>query len=528
MRSALAVLLLLNACTVGLNFKPPNAHAPGRWQNFRVGKGLEPASDPDPNWWRGFNDPELDSLIALALRKNPDLQQSLLRVVEAHEQAVSMRAAGLPQLGGNASYGYRQMGLRGFFETLGIPQDLNGLASPASPFNQASPGLGTSAAQPLDSLAHALESPTPVYQYGVDASWELDLFGRVRRGVEQANATAEAQADAANDALVMLEAEIGHSYLQLRLAQMQLVAQQDAVRIARDLLALTRQRQFLGLASLLDVDQAQTQLLDAQAALPAYRQTAQQAIDALDMFTGNNPGVLDARLSTPAPLPAIPALIGIGLPASLARRRPDVREAEAQLHAATANIGVAVAEFYPDITLTGNAGVKAYNANLLASWASIIFSAGPGISLPIFQGGRLEANLRLATAEQQEAALRYRSTVLSALREAEDAITAYNTDLVTRDRTAATLKVAARTYSLAQTRYALGLDSFLQVLNAEQILVQTQQKLAQADFSVANDIVTLYAALGGGWQEGSVKIPAPRISAPPPPLPAAVDDLAER
>ncbi len=511
MRRALATFLLLAGCTVGPSFKPPLPQTPPHWQNLQKAQGLAPMSDPDPNWWRGFNDLTLNALIALALLNNPDLQQSLLRVVEAHAQAVAVGAQALPSLSGNVGYKYEQLGLRSLDETLGVPQALGEIPGNTS--------------RPLGQLIDELQDPTPVYQYGVDASWELDLFGRIRRNEEQANAMAAAQADAANDAIVMLQAEIGHRYMQLRLAQMLLQTQQNAVQIATDLLNLTTQRQALGLSSELDVDQAQTTLLNAQAQLPNDVKATQQAIDALNMLTGSVPGTLDARLGTPQALPAIPALIGIGLPASLARRRPDVREAEAQLHAATANVGVAVAAFYPDITLNGNAGVTAYNKNFLASWASIVFAAGPTLSLPIFQGGRLTADLRLATAEQKAAGLQYRSVVLSALRDAEDAIAGYNQDLAARDHIAATQQVAARTYSLAQTRYQLGLASFLQVLDTEQSLVQTQQQLAQADFSVANDVVTLFAALGGGWQQSSVKIPSPQFSVSLPPTPAALDGL---
>jgi len=496
---------------VGPDFNPPNSGTPPQWHNAEAGDGLQPMTDPDPDWWRGFDDPTLDMLISTALTNNPDLQQAMLRVVEAHEQAVAAGAAALPSLGGNANYKYEQLGLKSLAETLNAPEA----------FAQTGP-----AAKPLTDLLNELEAPTPVYQYGVDASWELDLFGRVRRREEQANAMAEAEADQADDALVMLEAEIGHGYLRLRLEQTLLKTQRNSVQIAAALLTLTTQRQALGLASEVDVDQAQTTLLDAQSQLPAYTKAVQQAIDALNLLTGNIPGTLDAQLIAPATLPAIPSLIGIGLPASLARRRPDVRAAEAELHAATANVGVAVAAFYPDITLNGNAGVTAYNKNFLASWASIVFAAGPGISLPIFEGGRLTSNLKLVTAEQKAAGLQYRSTVLSALRDAEDAITAYDNDLGTRSRTAATLQVAERSYALARDRYALGLMNFLQVLDAEQSLVRQQQLLAHADFSVTDDVVTLFAALGGGWQENSVKIPAPQISVKLPPTPAALDSLA--
>ena len=177
------------------------------------------------------------------------------------------------------------------------------------------------------------------------------------------------------------------------------------MRTAQDALNLTQERQRQGLTSALDVEQARTQLSNDEHLLPGFEQQAQQAMNRLSVLTGQPPGALDAMLGPPAPLPSVPAVVGIGVPSSLARRRPDIREAEAQLHAATANVGVAVASFYPDISLTGDFGLRALDASYLTNWASAFYAFGPSISLPIFQGGRLTANLRLARAQTVEAAL---------------------------------------------------------------------------------------------------------------------------
>jgi NodT family efflux transporter outer membrane factor (OMF) lipoprotein len=216
-------------------------------------------------------------------------------------------------------------------------------------------------------------------------------------------------------------------------------------------------------------------------------------------------------------------MVGIGLPSTLARRRPDIREAEAELHAQTAAVGVAVASFYPSITLTGSIGLRATDASYLTNWASLFYSSGPQVSLPIFQGGQLTANLRAARAEQASAALNYRATVLTALREVEDALVSYRTDAQTADETAASVKAAAFSLYLAINRYTHGLSDFLTVLDAERSEVSARQQLVQADASVANDVVTLYTALGGGWQ---VRVPQPVVDPAPPPLPAALDSVA--
>ena len=244
------------------------------------------------------------------------------------------------------------------------------------------------------------------------------------------------------------------------------------------------------------------------------------------MLTGQAPGALDALLSPPAPLPRTPDVVGIGIPSTLARRRPDIREAEANLHAATANIGVAVASFYPDLSLTGNLGIRAIDASYLTSWASRFYSVGPSASLPIFQGGRLTSSLRLARAQQKAAVLSYRSTVLNGLREVENALTSYRNDRDARDRLIQTVTSGERSFRLSQNSYQNGLSDFITVLNAEQTLTSARQSLDQAEMSLADDVVTLYTALGGGWQLPGTPVATPPIDKAPPFVPAALDSLA--
>jgi NodT family efflux transporter outer membrane factor (OMF) lipoprotein len=525
MRLPILLLLALASCTVGPNFVPPTAPGNADWndpsahQNTRVTE----ASDPDPQWWNHFNDPVLTKLMSAAIAGNPSLQEELLRVVEAHQNEVVAGAAGLPTLNATGSYMREKLGVKGLLESQGAYSELDSLADASSPVNEFAPGLGGKLSSAGTGLLDQLAQPVNLYQYGLSSSWELDLFGRTRRAVEEARASTEAQIDAANDALVMLESEVAQSYLQLREAQTLLLQQKKIVQSAQDSLTLTQNRQLAGLTSDLDVAQAQTQLLDYQAQLPSYAKQVQEAMNKLDILAGQRPGALDAWLSPPAPLPALPEVVGIGMPSTLARRRPDIREAEAELHAQTAAIGVAVASFYPSITLTGSIGLRATDASYLTNWASLFYAAGPQISLPIFEGGQLTANLRTARAEQASAALNYRATVLNALREVEDALVSYRTDAQTADETAASVKSAAFSLYLANNRYTHGLSDFLTVLDAERSEVSARQQLVQADASVANDVVTLYTALGGGWQ---VRAPQPAIDPPPPPLPAALDSVA--
>jgi uncharacterized protein (DUF4415 family) len=219
--------------------------------------------------------------------------------------------------------------------------------------------------------------------------------------------------------------------------------------------------------------------------------------------------------------------VGVGVPSALARRRPDIRQAEANLHAATANVGVAVASFYPDISLTGNIGMRAVDASYLTNWASHFYTAGPAVSLPIFSGGRLTAGLTLARAEQKEAALNYRATVLNALREVEDALVTYRVDRASRDLLQDTLDSAQLTWDLARNQYHYGLASFINVLNAQTTVLADRQALVQANVRLVNDIVSLYRALGGGWEKTVQKLPNQDVSTTPPPLPGALDWVAD-
>jgi multidrug efflux system outer membrane protein len=504
MRRFLPLLLALSACSVGPDFTPPKPPEVANWHDPAArSAAVSTQTNPDPNWWSGFDDPILTQVIAQAISGNLDLQQAVVRVAEADQGIASARAAGLPTVGGNGSYMREQLGLRGLL----LSQGAGSIPAVGSALNQ-------------------FAQPVNLYQYGLSSSWEVDLFGRVRRSVEQAKAGAEAQMEATNDALVMLEGQVAQAYVQLRGAQALIVTQQDNIRTGQATLDLTQKRQREGLATDLDVAQARTQLANYQYQLPGYEKQAQQAMNRLSVLTGQPPGALDAMLGRTAPLPKPPVVVGIGIPSTLARRRPDIREAEARLHAATANVGVATASFYPDIFLTGNFGLRALDASYLTNWASDFYSFGPSISLPIFQGGRLTAGLRMARAQEAEAALAYRGTVLNALQEVENALVSYRSDQDARGKAVEAVKSGELALYLARDRYEHGLADFIQVLDAERTLVGSRQQLVQVDVGLTNDIVALYDALGGGWQQDAATSQAPVIATTSPVTPAALDSLA--
>jgi outer membrane protein, multidrug efflux system len=508
MRVLLLVLALLSACSVGPDFTPPTPPGVAKWNDSLArSNAVSTGTNPDPKWWAGFNDPILARVIDQAIGGNLDLQQAVVRVVEAQQTQAAAGAAALPTVGANGSYMREQLGLRGLLLSQGA--DKLGAGSPA-----------------VGGILNQLGQPTNLFQYGLSSSWELDLFGRVRRSVEQAKASTEAQTEATSDALVMLEGQVAQAYVQLRGAQALALTQRQNVETARQSLALTQRRQAEGLSTDLDVAQARTQLADYEFQLPGYEKQAQQAMNRLSVLTGQPPGALDAMLGPSAPLPKVPLVVDIGVPSSLARRRPDIREAEAKLHAATANIGVATAAFYPDISLTGNFGLRAIDGSFLTNWASSFYAFGPSVSLPIFQGGRLTAGLRLARAQAVESALAYRGTVLNALQEVEDALVAYRTDQAARAKLVEAVRSGELALYLARDRYVDGLADFLQVLDTERTLVGSRQQLVQADVSLTNDVVALYDALGGGWQIDAASAQPPVIATSLPITPAAVDSLA--
>ncbi|MGF6289414.1 multidrug efflux system outer membrane protein [Paraburkholderia youngii] len=526
--------LLLASCTVGPDFHAPHADVPAQWHDTQrtaasdaAASGASSATaanvasvptldtDPDPRWWRSFNDPTLDALIARAALGNLDLQQAVLRIVEARTQVQAAAAQGLPNLRATASYQREQLGLKGFLEENGAFDKVDQLGALNSPANRIAPGAGAALQNGANNLLDQLTAPVNLWQVGFDATWELDLFGRVRRSVEAANAQTEAAYESRNDALLSLEAEVAQTYMQLRGAQTLHDIAVSLVEQQGETVALTESQAKVGLASQLDVQSARAQLAQTKTQLPQYDQQIAQALNALAYLIGEPPGALEAQLSAPQTVPPVPPVVPVGLPSTLARRRPDIRRAEANLHAATASVGVAVAQFYPDVSLTGKAGTRATNARDLARWSHLFYSFGPTVSLPIFEGGALVANLRMSEAQQAEAALDYRKTVLTALRDVDNALVVYRTDQARRDALADSVSAQQTSFDLSRDSYRKGLTSFINVLDAQRQLAQAREQYAQGTTQVSTDLVALYKALGGGWQSDADAAGAAGAAAPP-------------
>ncbi|WP_338562458.1 efflux transporter outer membrane subunit [Erwinia sp. E_sp_B01_3] len=491
MRSRLSVLmatLALSACSVGPDYHAPQPVTPGSFNSIRSDSGSNPqATVTNPNWWKSFNDPQLNSLIDRAIAGNLSLQQAVLRIAGSRQQLNQARGAWFPSVNGKLSAQRQQLGIKGELESNGV-------------YNQADPEIS--------SALNGLTQPVALYQGSFDASWELDLWGKVRRQVEMADAQQQESVESRNDALVSLEAEVARTYLQLRGAQSVSRTLQTQIEVAQQTVELTQSQQRNGLAPQMDVENARAQLSSLRAQLPQYQSQIHQALNGLAVLVGKPPGALDAELLTEKALPPLPKVVPVGLPSTLARRRPDVRQAEAQLHAATASIGVSVAQLFPDLSLTGQFGMRNTDTSYLDNWSSHFYSFGPSVSIPIFQGGRLVSSVKLARAEQASAALGYRQTVLTALQDVENALVSYRTDQQQVEGLDQTVEALQNTFDLANDSYGKGLSSFIDALDAQRQLAQAKQQAAQARVQSSLDLVALYKALGGGWElYQNVKMP---------------------
>ena len=478
---ALFAAALLSGCSVGPDFAPPDAGLPQKPFAAPEAAGRLTAP-PDPEWWSLFHDTTLTALENRVASANLDVKTATLRLAESRFQRGVTAAAELPTLNGDAKDTRQQ------YSKNGVVSLISGLAP------------GQNIAIP----------PFTEYNTGFDASWELDLWGHVRRQVESAGAQVEKADEQRRDALVSALAEVARDYISLRGVQVQLGIARDNLKIAEDVRRLADERRAKGLQSGLDSENAAAQIEAVRAQVPTLEQQESEEINALGFLLDEPPGALKARLGSPRTMPLSPAAVPVGVPAELARRRPDIRAAEAQLHSATADIGVAVASFYPTVELNGVVGFDSLNVTNLWRGSSLQYSFGPSVSLPIFNGGRLKNMLELREAQQQEAAIAYHRTVLRAWHDVVNALVAHRLEQQRRVRLSAQLSHARQALDIARTRYRDGVAEFLSVLDAERTALLAEQQLAQSTVNVELDEVQLFKALGGGW-EGS--FPAPETLA---------------
>jgi len=475
--TGLALLVSLGGCTVGPSYHPPQSLLPPTWSELPE-SGVTTQSVQLVEWWTTLNDPVLDSLITQAVSANLDLRVAQGRVRETRAQRGVTAADAWPTVSTSAAY----------FRTR---QSEN-----VGPFPSSSLGNGQSSSNSQFGLVEG-----DLFRAGFDASWELDLFGRVRRSVEAAEADIAAAEENRRDVLVTLLAEVARNYVELRGFQQQLKVAYANIATQQTAVEVTQARFQAGLTSALDVAQAEAQLATTQAQVPTLETGARQAIHRLGVLLGQEPGALIAQLSEDKPIPMASLEVSVGLPSELLRRRPDVRRAERELAAATARIGVATADLFPRFTLAGNTiGLQSASLSDLALGSSRFWTAGPTVSWPLFDAGKIRANIEVQNAREEQALAQYEKTVLTSLEEVENALTAYAREQTRQRALTNAVNANRQSVALANERYVKGLSDFLNVLTAQQSLYTAEDQLTQSERTVVSNLIALYKAVGGGWE----------------------------
>lgn len=454
--AALLAVALGGCAAVGPDYSEPQLAVPAGWS---AGTGTD-AMDAVllARWWHGFGDPVLDRLVADALAANLDLAQARARLREARARRGVAGAALAPS----------------------VDASLSGSRSRSS--GQSGSG-----------------STRELYSAGFDASWELDVFGGVRRSVEAAQADLEASVESLSDTRVSLAAEVALNYIDLRTAEQRLAIAEESIAYRGENHQIIRWRQQAGLVSELDLAQATTDLESTRAVLPPLRTAVTEAKNRLAVLLGRNPGELESLVHADRPIPLAAAEIVAAIPADTLRQRPDVRVAERRLAAQTARLGEAEAARYPSFRLSGSLGLEALELDALADRDANTHSLFGGITAPVFNAGRIAANIEIQDALVEQARLAYRAAVLAALEEVENALTAVaNTD-ARRAKLAEAAAAARTTLAIAEYRYASGLADFLSVLDAQRTQLSLDEQLAGSTGELARAQVRLYKALGGGW-----------------------------
>lgn len=464
---SLSLSLLAGCASVGPDFVRPAVLMPEAAFATPAGAALASqllADAPDADWWARFEDATLNELQLLARQSNLDLQVAETRIAQSRAQFGLAGVVGLPRLGLAGSYAREAISGNGPMARLGAPD-----------------------------TAHDM------WQTGFDVSWEIDLWGYARRMRESGAASLKASQFAAEGVRVSLAAEVARNYVLLRNVQAQQEIAQQNRSLAEHVLRLTQQRASQGVATRFEVAAAAAQRASIDALLPKLAQQLSVLKNALSLLLGKPPHALDSLLNSVQAVPRVPSKVPVGLPSAWARRRPDILQAEAVLHAATANIGVAKADFYPRIRLNGGLGFQAFEAQDLSLWSSRNFSIGPALYLPIFDGGRLTSTLKLTEARAQEAAIAYQQTVLRAWHEVDNALNLYAAEQWQHEQLTQAFTFSQQAHHAALRRYEEGAANYLTVLTAERTLRSNERELADSKAALSLALVGLYKALGGGW-----------------------------
>jgi len=472
-----AALLVAAGCAVGPDYQRPQSEVPAAWE------GVAPPAPSESSvatarpvalveWWKAFDDPTLTSLVERAVSANLDLRLAEARIRQARA-ARGVAAAGLwPTVNASATY----------------QRSLSGGAR------------GSSITTATGTRTHNLDE-VDLFQDGLDSAWELDIFGGVRRNIEASEADLQAAVEDRRDVLVSLIAELGTDYINLRGFQQQIAIARKNLESQEHTAEITRRRHDVGFASGLDVANAMAQVATTRSQIPVLESSARAAIYSLSILLGSEPAALLKELDTEGPIPPTPPEVPVGLPSDLLRRRPDIRRAEAQVHAATARIGVATADLFPKFSLTGSFGYSGTTTSSLTHWENRFWAFGPTATWSIFDAGAIRWNIEVQNALQEQTLLTYQQTVLTALKDVETALVAYAKEQEHRMILAEAVTNNQKAVDLSLKLYTAGRVDFLNVLNAQRSLYLSEDALVQSVRNVSGDLIALYKALGGGWEE---------------------------
>ncbi len=460
--TALLVAIAMSGCHVGPDYAPPEVDLPDAWHR-KLTKGLSSGKANLATWWKTLDDKKLDDLIARVGESNLDVEIAFARVREARALLQIAGANRLPELTGFGAAVRSKTGSR-------LPV----------------PGAGTT---------------NNFYSTGMDAVWEVDVWGRVSRIVETAAASLDASIENLRDVLVVLYADVALNYVELRALQDRIRLAEANIVLQQSMVKLTQDRFNAELVSELDVRQAKLNLAQTQSIVPRLREAREATIHRLAVLLGGNPGTLHAELSGAGKIPSSPASVTVNVPYDLLRQRPDVRRAERRLAAQTARIGIATADLYPQFSLFGSFSFDSVGGNVddMFRKSSLSWSFGPQFSWSLFNGGRVEGNIEAERARTDQLVATYKRTILLALEETENALVGYTEEIQTRDALQRATAEARKSVELVQTLYRTGKTDFQNVLDMQRSLVQEEDGLAKSEGRVIQNLIRIYKALGGGW-----------------------------
>ena len=479
----LLCLTLTGCVTVGPDYQPspvPQAKvADIAAASAKQGRAASLTRESLADWWKVFNDPMLSALVQEALQGNLDVRQARAKVRQARAQLVINQAGLFPSVDAKGSY-----------------QQTRSIVS-------------------YTTDDEAVRAENTYYSAGFDATWEIDIFGGTRRGVEAAKADIQSQQASLESVWVSLAGEVAQTYVSIRSYQQRLQVAENNLKAQADTLDILQARFKAGLSDELDVQQARYNLEKSRSTIPTLKSGLERSFNALAVLVGQMPGQLQKRMAKPGPIPEPPFSVVLKIPADTLRQRPDIRQAERALAAQTARIGEATAELYPKFYLVGSIGLESMKSAKLFNAESNVWSILPSVTWPLFRAGSIRANIKVQTAKQEQLAAQYEKAVLTAVKEIRDSLTTFNQE---QDRLAAltaAVDAAQKAADIAQDKYRQGLVNFNNVLDAQRSLFSYDDERISSLAAITADIISLYKALGGGWQHLNIDSPTQT------PLPAA-------